>query len=82
MQFWNTAKLIEQLKHDQLSQAKYKNYYIASCLLTLLSLYLVQLAPRTNMQALIVEFVVSIGILITATNYIFRLTEEKRVNIC
>lgn len=72
MQFWNTTKLIEQLKHEQLSQANYKNYYIASCLLTLISLYLVQFGPRTNMQALVVEFVVSIGILITATNYLFQ----------
>lgn len=71
MQFWNTAKLIEQLKHDQLSQANYKNYYITVGLLTLLGMYAVQLTPRINTQLVIVEFVLSIGLLISATNSLF-----------
>ncbi len=71
MYFWNTEKLIDDLKNNRLTEESFKNYYITVGLFTLLGMYAVHLAPRINPQSVIVEFVMSIGILITGLNALF-----------
>lgn len=71
MYFWNTAKLIDDLKNNRLTEENFKNYYIVIGLFTIIGMYAIHLVPRINTESVIVEFILSIGILISGINALF-----------
>lgn len=77
MYFWNTTKLIDDLKHNRLSEENFKNYYIASALLTTLGIYAIHLAPRLNFQSVLVECILNIGILLSGINALFAANQRN-----
>ncbi|CAB1213210.1 hypothetical protein [Acinetobacter bouvetii] len=73
MYFWNVNQLIEDLKSNRITQAQYKNYYIASSILILLSFFLVVITPEQPVRLNFAVFLVNLGLLISWTNAIFKI---------
>lgn len=72
MYFWNVNKLIQDLKTNQVTQTQFKNYYIISGILILLSLFFVAITPEQPVRLNLATFVVNLGLLISWTNAIFK----------
>jgi len=72
MYYWKTNTLAENLKNDEINQAEYKNYYIATSVLALVGYYLATLEPPETLYAVLFEAIGSILITIIGLNIIFR----------
>lgn len=72
MYFWNTGKLVKDLRDDNVSESEFKNYYLASSLLMMVSIYLAMAAPPENLTMLFVEAIGSIGITVFGINFLFK----------
>lgn len=72
MYFWNVKQLIHDLKTNQVQQGQFKNYYIASSILILLSFFFVAISPEQPVKLNLATFVVNLGLLISWTNAIFK----------
>lgn len=72
MYFWRTDQLIEDLKHNSVSQAQFKNYYLASGLIILLSFCVVSQTSSEEMKLSLAILVINIGLLISWTNAAFK----------
>lgn len=77
MYIWKTSKLIDDLKHNRLTSQNFKNYYIANALIAILGMYAIHLAPRYNSQSILVEMILSIGILISGINALFTANQRN-----
>lgn len=71
MYFWKTDALVSELKQGSLSEENFKNYYLATSILTLIGYYLARLELPTNMSAFALEAIGSIGVAIFGLNIIF-----------
>lgn len=72
MYFWNTSKLIDDLKNNRLTQTHFKNYYMGSAVLMLFGIFLLNLLPEVNIRYAFAEFICQIGLLFTAMNAIYK----------
>ena len=72
MHYWNTKSLAERLKNNELNQAEYKNYYIATAVLILIGFYSVILEPPETLSAVLFEAIGSIFVSIIGLNIIFK----------
>ncbi len=72
MYFWNTGKLVGDLRNDLVTERNFKNYYMASSLIMMASYYLAMTAPRENMVIMLVEAIGSIIITVFGINYVFK----------
>ncbi|NWK73649.1 hypothetical protein HYG93_04975 [Acinetobacter sp. SwsAc6] len=72
MYFWNVKQLIHDLKTHQVKQSQFKNYYIASSILILVSFFFVAITPEQPVRLNLATFVVNLGLLISWTNAIFK----------
>ena len=72
MYFWNTAKLIDDLKHDRLNDGHFKNYYIASSIFMLLALFAIEISPAQNTLYSSISFLINLIVLLLATNSIYK----------
>lgn len=68
MYYWNTPALVAELRGDSVSEADFKGYYLFSSVLAMLSVYLVALDTRENLQAWGLEAVVATLIMILGVN--------------
>ncbi len=72
MYYWKTKKLADSLKNSELSQAEYKNYYMATAVLMLIGYNLaIQGSPET-LYTVLFEAIGSILATILGLNIIFR----------
>lgn len=72
MYLWNTKKLIEDLKHNQVTETQFKNYYLVGSSLLLLSGALVNFSPAIDVKLSWAEFIIQLGLLISWTNAMFK----------
>lgn len=90
MFFWKTSRLVEDLRSGSLSERDFKNYYLATSIVTVISTCLLKLQPSQNALASAVEMVASVGITILGINAAFKANSgsagsrflEKSVAIC
>ncbi|MDL1964271.1 MAG: hypothetical protein LWW98_08070 [Deltaproteobacteria bacterium] len=64
MYFWKTKQLAAFIKDAGLTENIRKNYYLATSILMLISIYLIALSPPKNYYAIIVEAVSALAITI------------------
>ena len=81
MYFWNVNKLVEDLKLNKVSETDFKNYYIVSANIILLSYLALTLAPESTVSAAWASFILQIGLLISWINAIFKVNGVKKVVI-
>lgn len=72
MYFWRTHRLVEDLRKGSLCETDFKNYYLATSILTTICFYLAQLEPRENMPALAIEVLGAVVITIIGINAAFK----------
>ena len=71
MYFWRTDLLIEDLKQNRVTQADFKNYYLVSSILILLSFFALSQAETEDMKISLASLIINIGLLVTWINAIF-----------
>lgn len=71
MYFWNTKKLSEKIKHNELTEKNKKNYYLGATIYMYLSMYLAYIQPRSNMKLLAIEAVLLLIITLIGFNVTF-----------
>lgn len=71
MYFWNSTQLIKDLTNNQVSQADFKNYYVASSVLVLLSIFLLSQLPTEDWKMGLSVFLLNSGLLMSWMNAIF-----------
>lgn len=72
MYFWNTTQLVEDLKNNQVSESEFKNYYLVSGILILLSVFLLSQMPAEDWKMNLSLFLINSGLLISWMNMIFK----------
>lgn len=72
MYFWKTGSLVEDLKNNEVTERNFKNYYLASSLLMMISYYLAMTAPPENMTMMLIEAISSIGITVFGIGFVFK----------
>ena len=72
MYFWNVKRLVHDLKTNQVTQTQFKNYYIISGILILLSFFVVAITPEQPVRLNLATFVINLGLLVSWTNAIFK----------
>lgn len=72
MYFWRTDKLIADLKQNTVSQAQFKNYYLASGIFILLIVFLMSQMPVEDWKMNLSLFLINSGLLISWMNTIFK----------
>lgn len=72
MYFWKTGILAEDLKNNKVTERNFKNYYLASTLLGMISYYLAMTAPPENMTMMLIEAIGSIGITVFGIGFAFK----------
>lgn len=72
MYFWNTKALSRDIKNNQLSEKEWKNYYLAGSIFVTLSMYLVALRPASNINAVLIEAILMVVILIFGVSMTFK----------
>lgn len=72
MYFWNTTQPIEDLKNNQVSQSDLKNYYLASAILILVSVFLISQLPAEDWKMSLSLCLINSGLLISWMNAIFK----------
>lgn len=72
MYFWNTTQLVEDLKNNQVSESEFKNYYLVSGILILLSVFLLSQMPAEDWKMNLSLFLINSGLLISWMNTIFK----------
>ncbi|OBY75394.1 hypothetical protein [Acinetobacter gyllenbergii] len=72
MYFWNTKKLIDDLKNDRLTEQNYKNYYLISSAFMLIMMFAMRFAPIDDVLPNLIDAVLSIIILIAGVNFCFK----------
>ncbi len=78
MYFWNVNKLAEDLKLNKVSETDFKNYYIVSAIIILLSYLALTLAPESTVSAAWASFILQIGLLISWINAIFKVNGGEK----
>ena len=53
MYIWKTENLVEDLKSNKVTERNFKNYYLASSLLMMISYYLAMTDPPENMTMML-----------------------------
>jgi hypothetical protein len=71
MYFWNTNKLIDDLKNERLADRDYKNYYLVSASVTCLMMFAMRFSPVVDVVASIIDIVISLMMLIIGMNLCF-----------
>ncbi len=71
MYLWKTKKLAESLKNKSIKQSEYKNYYVATAVITLVGFYSAELNPPETVYAVIFEAVGSILVTVIGLNITF-----------
>ena len=72
MYFWRTDQLIDDLKHDRVTNTQFKNYYLVGSILMLLSFFILDISPAKPLKLSIANFLINWGLLITWTNIIYK----------
>lgn len=72
MYFWNTTQLVNDLKNNQVSESEFKNYYLASGILILFSVFLLSQIPAEDWKMNLSLFMINGGLLISWMNTIFK----------
>ncbi len=72
MYFWKTGSLVEDLKNNKVTERNFKNYYLASSLLMMISYYIAMAAPPENMTMMLIEAISSIGITVFGIGFVFK----------
>ena len=71
MYFWNTNKLIDDLKNERLADKDYKNYYLISASVTFLMMFAMRFSPVVDIVPSTINTVITILMLIIAVNFCF-----------
>lgn len=71
MYFWNTKKLINDLKNDRLSERDYKNYYLVSSVFMFIIMFAMRFNPVIDVVPNLIDAVLSILLLIVGVNLCF-----------
>ena len=71
MYFWNTNKLIDDLKNERLADRDYKNYYLVSASVTCLMMFSMRFSPVVDVVPSIIDIVISLIMLIIGMNRCF-----------
>ena len=71
MYFWRTDRLVAEINSQSLSENDYKNYYLATTLVTLFSCYLLMVEPPREILASSVEMIATMAITVTGINAAF-----------
>lgn len=71
MYFWNTNKLIDDLKNERLADKDYKNYYLISASITFLMMFAIRFSPVVDIVPSTINTVITILMLIIAVNFCF-----------
>lgn len=77
MYIWKTAKLATEIKENTLTEKDWKQYFLAGSILITISIYLTQLAARTNTESLIVEAVLMVAIAVIGINIAFKTNQNN-----
>tara|TARA_B110000114_G_C14837254_1_gene295157 strand:+ start:125 stop:574 length:450 start_codon:yes stop_codon:yes gene_type:complete len=72
MYIWKTGNLVEDLKSNKVTERNFKNYYLASSLLMMISYYLAMTDPPENMTMMLIEAIGSIGITVVGIDFVFK----------
>ncbi|ENW91946.1 MULTISPECIES: hypothetical protein [Acinetobacter] len=72
MYFWNTKKLIEDLKNDRLSEQNYKNYYLISSVFMFIIMFAMRLSPIVDVVQNTIDALLNIIIFIIGVNFCFK----------
>lgn len=72
MYFWNTKKLIDDLRNERLSEQNYKNYYLVSSVFMVIIMFAMRLNPIVDIGPSLINTFQSIVILIVGTNFCFK----------
>lgn len=72
MYFWNVERLIEDLKNNQVTEREFKNYYMVSSFLVLLTFFILAQMPAADIKIQFASFLIQFGLLITWINLIFK----------
>ncbi|TCH64674.1 hypothetical protein [Acinetobacter sp. ANC 4862] len=68
MYFWRTDQLIDDLKQNSIAQADFKNYYLVSGILLLLSFFALSQTGVEELKISLAGFVINLGLLISWIN--------------
>ena len=68
MYFWRTDQLIDDLKQNSIAQADFKNYYLVSGILILLSFFALSQTGVEELKISLAGFVINLGLLISWIN--------------
>lgn len=72
MYFWRTDQLIKDLKQNSITQAEFKNYYLISGILILLSFFVLSQTGVDELKISLAGFVINLGLLISWINAAFK----------
>jgi len=72
MYFWNTKKLIDDLRNNRLTEQNYKNYYLVSSVFMLIMMFAMRFAPVDGELPNLIDAVLSTIILIVGINFCFK----------
>ena len=83
MYFWNTNELSQTIKSSKLSDNDWKNYYLAVSIMTLVGGYLngLDVSPRENTMAFLIEALSMIGITIIGISITFKTHKTNDRNV-
>ncbi|MCY6411276.1 hypothetical protein QTA56_03860 [Acinetobacter sp. VNH17] len=71
MYFWNTNKLIDDLKNERLADRDYKNYYLVSASVTFLMMFAMRFSPVVDIVPSTIDTILTIIMLLIAVNFCF-----------
>ncbi|OAL79027.1 hypothetical protein AY606_06255 [Acinetobacter sp. SFB] len=72
MYFWRTDQLIKDLKQNSITHAEFKNYYLISGILILLSFFVLSQTGVDELKISLAGFVINLGLLISWINAAFK----------
>lgn len=72
MYIWKTRSLADDIKNNNIRANDWKNYYLAISIFSLFGIYLIKLSPQENVSAILVEFIIMIGIFVTGITHTYK----------
>ena len=72
MYFWNTKKLANKIRDNEITETEKKNYYLAGAVLLYMSMYSMWLQPRNNFTLLAIEAALMVLVAVVGINCTFK----------
>ena len=72
MYFWKTKKLAEEIRSDSISEQTWMKYFLAWIIFITLSQYVMSASPYENTNAMLVEIIGIVGVIIFGVSITFK----------